>query len=152
MEFDQIIRQRHSVREYLNVPPSDGDLERILEAAQTAPSAGGLKSWAALIITAPDTRKSLAHAALDQMFIADAPVVIVFCADLDRIAEYGDRGKELYCIQDTSAAIMNTLLKATDLGLGSCWIGAFEEDVVTSICNLPHWLRPIALVTIGYEK
>lgn len=58
----------------------------------------------------------------------------------------------MYCIQDTSAAVENTLLKAVDPGLGACWVGAFDEDEVSRLCRLPTWLRPIALVTVGYER
>lgn len=152
MDFDQVIRTRHSVRSYTSVPPSGSDLEKIAAAADMAPSAGGLKSRQIFVVRSPSLRQALAKASLDQDFIAEAPVVLIFCADLERIETYGARGRELYCIQDTSAAIENALLKATDLGLGACWIGAFEEEDVSRICGLPPHLRPVALVTIGYEK
>jgi len=152
MEFDLVVRKRHSVRSYLPRPPSDDDIKKILLAADMAPSAGGLKSRQIFVVRSPSLRKALAVAAGDQDFIAEAPVVLVCCADLERIAEYGKRGRELYCIQDTDAAIENALLKAADLGLGSCWVGAFEEEDVSRLCRLPQWLRPVALVTIGYER
>jgi nitroreductase len=152
MEFDQVVRKRRSVRSYLPHPPSDDDLKKILLAADMAPSAGGLKSRKIFVVRSPALRRALAQASLDQDFIAEAPVVLVCCADLDRILEYGKRGRELYCIQDTAAAIENALLKAADLGLGTCWVGAFEEEDVSRLCRLPQWLRPVALVTIGYER
>lgn len=152
MDFDEVIRRRHSVRSYLPHPPSNADIVKILEAADMAPSAGGLKARQIFVITSEPLRKKLAAASLDQEFIAEAPVVVLFCSDLERIAEYGDRGRDLYCIQDTAAAVENALLKAVDLGLGACWVGAFHEDEVSHICGLPAWLRPTALVTIGFEK
>lgn len=152
MDFDEVVRMRRSVRSYHPFPPSGGDIRKILEAADKAPSAGGLKSRRVFVITSQSLRKKLAAASLDQEFIAEAPVVLVFCADLDRISEYGERGRRLYCIQDTSAAVENALLKAVDLGLGACWVGAFDEDDVSRLCRLPTWLRPIALVTVGYER
>ncbi|MGD2087922.1 MAG: nitroreductase family protein [Candidatus Aminicenantes bacterium] len=152
MEFDEVVKKRHSVRSYTAQIPSDSDIVKILKAADLAPSAGGLKSRKVFVVKDQRIRKKLANAAHHQDFVAEAPIVLVFCADLDMIATYGRRGRDLYCIQDTSAALENALLKAADLGLGSCWVGAFEEEKVSEICRLPTGLRPVALVTIGYES
>lgn len=152
MEFDEVIKKRHSVRSYTSQIPLDNDIVNILKAADMAPSAGGLKSRRIFVARDQRIKRDLARAAHDQEFIAEAPVVLVFCADLDMISSYGKRGRELYCIQDTSAAVENALLKAVDLGMGSCWVGAFDEEQVSKICRLSAWLRPIALVTIGYER
>lgn len=152
MEFDEVVKKRHSVRSYTAQIPVDSDIVKILKAADLAPSAGGLKSRKVFVVKDQRIRRELANAAHHQDFVAEAPIVLVFCADLDMIATYGRRGRDLYCIQDTSAAVENALLKAADLGLGSCWIGAFEEEEVSEICRLPTWLRPVALVTIGYER
>jgi nitroreductase len=152
MEFDEVLARRHSVRSYTTQIPPDSDLMKILKAAEMAPSAGGLKSRKIFMVKDQGIRRELADAANNQEFLAEAPVVLVFCADLDMIASYGKRGHDLYCIQDTSAAIENALLKATDLGLGSCWVGAFHEEDVSKICRLPLRFKPVALVTIGYEQ
>jgi nitroreductase len=152
MEFDEVLKNRHSVRSYTAQIPADSDIAKILKAADMAPSAGGLKSRRVFVVKDRRLRRELAIAAHHQDFVAQAPIVLVFCADLDMIATYGRRGRELYCIQDTAAAVENALLKAADLGLGSCWVGAFEEEIVSGICRLPTWLRPVALVTIGYER
>lgn len=152
MEFDEVIKKRHSVRSYTTQIPPDSDIMKILKAADSAPSAGGLKSRKVFVVKDQCIKRELANAAHHQDFVAEAPIVLVFCANLDMIATYGRRGHDLYCIQDTSAAIENALLKATDLGLGSCWVGAFEEERISEICRLPTWLRPVALVTIGYER
>jgi nitroreductase len=152
MEFDEVVKKRHSVRSYTAQIPPDSDIVKILKAADLAPSAGGLKSRKVFVVKDQRIRKELANAAYHQEFVAQAPIVLVFCADLDMIATYGRRGHDLYCIQDTSAAVENALLKAADLGLGSCWVGAFKEEKVSEICRLPTWLRPVALVTIGYES
>jgi nitroreductase len=152
MEFDEVIKKRHSVRSYTAQIPPDSVIVKILKAADLAPSSGGLKSRKLFVVKDQGVRRELANAAHQQDFVAEAPIVLVFCADLDMIATYGRRGRDLYCIQDTSAAIENALLKATDLGLGSCWVGAFEEEKVSEICRLPTSLRPVALVAIGYER
>lgn len=152
MEFDRVVRLRRSVRSYSSRPVPEQYITQILDAADMAPSAGGLKARAFFIARSQQLRQWLARAALDQEFIAEAPVVLIFCADLDAISEYGQRGQELYCIQDTSAAVQNALLKAVDLGLGACWVGAFEEEDVSRVCRLPRHLRPVALVSVGFES
>jgi nitroreductase len=63
---------------------------------------------------------------------------------------YGIRGKTLYCIQDTAAATQNILLTAYSMGLGACWIGAFNEDEVKKALNTPKGIRPVAIVTMGF--
>ena len=152
MEFDEVIKKRHSVRSYTGQIPPDSDIVKILKAADMAPSAGGLKSRKVFVFKDQRVRRELANAARQQDFVAQAPILLVFCANLEMIATYGRRGRDLFCIQDTSAAVENALLKATDLGLGSCWVGAFDEEEVSKICRLPQWLRPVTLVTIGYER
>jgi SagB-type dehydrogenase family enzyme len=93
----------------------------------------------------------LGEAALDQSFIEEAPVVIVVCADENRSARrYGSRGRTLFCIQDTAAAIQNIHLTACSHGLGTCWIGAFKEDEVKTILKIPDGMRPVAIIPVGY--
>ena len=81
-----------------------------------------------MVVKQPDLRKRIAAAAHDQDFIETAPVSIVVCAEPERsAARYGNRGAALYCLQDTAAAIQNILLTATAYGLGTCWVGAFDQ-------------------------
>ncbi len=151
MEFDSVISARHSVRNYRTTAISDSDILKILQSADLAPSAGGLKAREVFIVKSAAVRRELAKAS-DQEFVVEAPVVMIFCANLDAISPYGNRGRDLYCIQDAAAAVENALLKAADLGLGTCWVGAFDEEKVSKICDIPSWLRPVALVTLGYER
>ena len=152
MQFDDVIKKRHSVRSYTNFPPSGRDIEKVLEVANMAPSAGGLRSRSIMVIRKGSKTAALAEAAGGQKFVGEASFVMVFCADTDRIRAYGDRGKDLYCIQDTAAAVQNALLKAADIGIGSCWVGAFDPDKVTEIMGLPDHLIPQAIVPLGYEE
>jgi nitroreductase len=85
------------------------------------------------------------------MFIEAAPVVIVVCADERRCSRrYGARRKNLFCIQDTAAAVQNILLAAYAMGLGTCWVGAFDEEVVKGALKVPDDVRPVALIPVGY--
>ncbi|MBC7241246.1 MAG: nitroreductase family protein [Anaerolineae bacterium] len=152
MDFWEVIAARHSVREFdprRDVPAEF--IRRILEAAVAAPSAGNRQPWHFFVVREARTRTCLAAAAYGQIFVSQAPVVIVVCAEPDRsAARYGYRGKMLYCLQDTAAATEHILLAATALGLGACWVGAFDEDEVSQCLALSPSLRPVALVPIGY--
>jgi nitroreductase len=148
--FESII-SRQSVREYDKKDIPNELLGQLLEAAIHAPSAGNLQPWEFIVVKDKKTKSELANAALRQKHVEEAPVVIVVCADVEKISDkYGERGKNLYCIQDTAAAIENILLSATSLGLGTCWIGAFEEDKVRTMLNIPDKLRCVALITVGF--
>lgn len=145
------IKGRTSVREYKSDPVPDDILRNIMDAATLAPSSGNVQDWEFVVVKTPEGRNALAEAAFNQSFVASAPCVIVVCTDLDRISKaYGERGSSLYSIQNTSAAIQNLMLSAWDNGLGTCWIGAFNEDVVREAVILPANTRPLALITLGY--
>lgn len=151
LDLDSIFNKRHSVRSYTNFLPPDKDIEKVLKAAELAPSAGDLKARKLLFIKAASKRRELSEAAFGQDFVAQAPFVLVFCADLEAISPYGDRGRDLYCVQDATIAATFSMLKATELGLGTCWIGAFEEEKVREACGLKVTLRPVVMLTLGYE-
>lgn len=151
MDFWITIQERHSVRAF-----TDQDVERpmvnqILTAAVRAPSAGNRQPWHFFVVCSAATRQALAQAAGGQSFVAEAPVVIVVCADPERSAtRYRERGRELYCLQDTAAAVEHVLLAAVALGLGGCWVGAFDEGAAVAALDLPGHLRPVAMVPLGH--
>lgn len=141
---------RRSVREYLNEPIPDEVLEELLSAAILAPSAGNAQPWRFLVVREPRLKAGLAQAAYGQSFLAEAPVVVAVCADLARAKRaYRERGVNLYCLQDTAAAVENLLLAATAKGLGTCWVGAFDEGKVAEVLGLAADLRPVALIPLG---
>ena len=150
MDFWEVIEKRHSVRAFAQSDVSAEDVERILNAAVQAPSAGNRQPWHFVVVRRDKVRRRLARAAFGQDFIAQAPVVIVVCTDAARsAARYGRRGVELYCKQDTAAATEHILLAATALGLGSCWVGAFNDSAVAAALQLPAEFHPVAIVPIG---
>ncbi|MBS7641062.1 MAG: nitroreductase family protein [Candidatus Bathyarchaeia archaeon] len=151
MDVFETIRSRRSIRAFTGEDVSDEQIEKILEAARWAPSAGNLQPWEFIIIRRPEIKREVARAALNQTFIEEAPVVIVVCANEIRSGSvYGSRGMNLYCIQDTAAAIENMLLAACALGLGACWVGAFNEEEVRRILKIPKGVRPVAIIPIGH--
>ena len=151
MEFFDVISARRSVRAYQRIAVERDKLERILTTANTAPSAGDLQADQIVVVQRAAIRSSLATAAYGQSFLAEAPVVLVFFANPARsAARYGARGESLFSVQDASIATAHAQLAATALGLGACWVGAFDEHRVTQILDAPAKLRPIAMLAIGY--
>lgn len=150
MEVFEAIKKRRSIREFQKREIPREIIEKLIEAIIWAPSAGNLQSRKFYFVFNEKIKMALSQAALNQDFIAEAPLVVVGCTD-DRISQrYGERGRNLYAICDVSASIQNLMLEAAELGLGTCWVGAFDEEEVSEILNLPENLRPIAIIPVGY--
>jgi nitroreductase len=146
-----LFRARFSCRAFTTDPVPRAMVEELLDAARWAPSGGNLQPWRFVVVTAAGRRRELASAALGQSFIAQAPVVIAVCVVVEESGRvYGDRGRELYALQDTAAATENLLLAAAHAGLGACWVGAFDEGRVQRALDLDSGWRPVALVPIGH--
>ena len=151
MDFLELSQSRHSIRGFAQKNVATEEVTKLLKAAQSAPSAGNCQPWHFFVIRDKTVLAEITSKATRQPFIATAPVVIVVCADILANKEYyGSRGKTLYCIQDTAAAIQNILLCATSLGLGACWCGAFDEKTVSEVLALTKERRPIAIIPVGY--
>jgi len=151
MELLEAIKERRSVRAFKQQDVPEETVEKLIDAARHAPSAGNIQPWEFVVVRNLEVKRKLARAALNQAFVEEAPVVIVVCANERRSSMgYGSRGKTLYCIQDTAAATQNILLTAYSLGLGTCWIGAFNEDEAKRAVNAPEGIRPVAIIPVGY--
>jgi len=149
MDVFDAIKLRKSVRGYELKPVEEAKLNKILEAARLAPSARNLQEWRFVIVRDPETRKKLAVAAKNQVFVAEAPVVIACCAETDGYVM--TCGQMSYPI-DLAIAIDHITLIATEEGLGTCWVGAFYEDQVKKILGIPDKVRVVQMLTLGYEK
>jgi nitroreductase len=146
----EVIFNRVSIRKFEDKEISENDLIEVLRAGNAAPSAGNLQARDFVIVRDKKMKEEIAKAALNQMFIAQAPVVIVVCANYPRsMRVYGDRGR-LYAEQDATAAVENILIAACTLGLGCVWVGAFHEEIVSHLLGIPDYARPIAIIPIGY--
>ncbi|MDH5495344.1 MAG: nitroreductase family protein [Candidatus Bathyarchaeota archaeon] len=150
MDVFEAIKDRRSIRVFEREAISEEHVERLIDAARHAPSAGNIQPWEFVIVRDQQIKRQLSVAALNQTFIEEAPVVIVVCANEARSGQgYGSRGVNLYCIQDTAAATENILLAAYAMGLGACWVGAFREEMVRQALNTPTHVRPVAIVPVG---
>jgi nitroreductase len=150
LEIQEAISKRRSIRSFRDEDVSEETIRQLIEAGMLAPSAGNCQPWEFIIVRERSIKQKLAEAALGQRFVSQAPVVIVVCANIKRsTSRYGSRGRDLYCIQDTAAAIENMLLTATSKELGTCWVGAFNEKLAKEILELPDDVRPVAIIPIG---
>lgn len=151
MEFKKAAEKRRSVRSFKQKSIPKEEIEEIVEIGHMAPSAGNRQARDFILISEEEQKQGLVENAYDQSFIAEAPWVVVVCANQKRSRErYGERGKNLYSLQDATAAVENMLLAVVDKGYGAVWIGAFEEEKVADQLNVPREARPIALVPIGH--
>ena len=143
-----LLRTRRSVRAFRHEPIPEETLCELVELANWAPSAGNLQARDFVLVRDPKKKLALAHAA-DQGIIAEAPAVLVVCTNSNRGAKYGNRGRDLYAIQDAAAATQNFLLAAHAKGYATVWVGAFDEGAVGHALGLPPQVRPVAIIPIG---
>lgn len=147
MEVREAIAYRRSIRNYLDKPVEEEKIERVLEAGRLAPSAANKQEWHFVIVRDKELREKLMKAAGDQKFVAEAPVVIAACAlDSSHVMKCGQPSYSI----DVAIALSFMNLRATELGLGCCWIGHFEEGEVKEILKIPDTVRVVQLLTLGY--
>jgi nitroreductase len=151
MDFFQTVHARQSVRAYQPKPVEARPLDAILSAANQSPSAGNLQAYEIIVVSDAATIQKLTDACFNQGFIAQAPMLLVFCADTPRsAAKYGPAGEQLFAVQDATIATAYAQLAATALGLATCWIGAFREQDIATLLSLRPGLRPIAMLPLGW--
>ncbi len=152
MSFFELIKQRRSVRNYTTAPVDKAKVERILEAANRAPSAANLQAYEIYQVTKVKDRSALSRAACEQGFVLVAPVSLVFCANPARNEErFGARAR-FFALQDATIACTYAQLAAAEMGLGTCWVGAFEAEAVRKVIGAPKGLEPVAILPIGHPK
>lgn len=150
MEVFRAVRERRSIRDFQEREIPEEIIDRLIDSLIWAPSAGNLQSRKFYFSRDKAIKEKLAAAALNQRFISEAPLVIVGCADSRIANRYGERGINLYSIQDVAVSIMGLMLVAYENGLGTVWVGAFKEGEVHKILEMPPNLRPVAIVPVGY--
>jgi nitroreductase len=150
VDFAHVVRKRFMCRSFKDRDVPDEVLDRIIHLAVRFPSAGNTQPQEFIVIRSEDTKRKLARAALHQLFLAEAPVVIVVVSDTRRSkAGYGARGEKFYSIIDGAFAALLLILAAVNEGLGAAFVGAFEDDAVRAVLGLPRAVRPIGIIPIG---
>lgn len=145
-----LIKSRRSTRKYLDYDVTDELIEKILEAAGYAPSAGNFQPYELIVVKNAETRKYIASVC-NQPWMVEAPVHIVACTNMKIASLYEERGMKLYGVQDTALAVGNLMLAAESLGLRTCWVGAFGEAQLSILLHCPEYVRPAAIITLGYS-
>jgi len=147
MDVYEAIRSRRSIRAYQAKAIPEEVLRRVLEAARLAPSARNRQEWRFLVVREAGTRQALAKAAKNQEFVAQAPVCLAFCTtENDYVMTCGQQAGPI----DTSIALAYVTLAAVAEGLGTCWLGAFDEPEVKTLLGVPGAARVVALSPLGF--
>lgn len=146
--FQEVIATRRSIRSFKSTPVSELAIAKIIQAGYDAPTAGNLQNTQFIVVR--NNKEKLEGCFWGQDWVLEAPVIIVVCSD-DSLheKEYGSDGKK-YSIESSAAAAENMLLMAHAQGLGSCWLGAFDENKVKSALKIPDLIRVVALLPIGH--
>ena len=143
MSFIDIVLSRRSIRRYEKQDIPKDVLDKILEAGRQAPSAGNKQPWRFIVLTDYDIKEKLSHGRWNT-FVKDSTFTVVGCGYI------GDEYGRKWSTVDTSIALQNMVIAAWGLGIGSCWIGDFQEAEVKRLLNIPEDRKVIALVTFGY--
>jgi len=142
----EAIGKRYSCRAYEDRPVEPQKLESIFEAARLAPSAKNMQDWRFVVVTDKETKRKLAEAANNQMFIADAGVVIAACSNSDHVMRCGQPVGPI----DVAIALEHICLQTAELGLATCWIGSFYPEKVRAVLGIPDNIAVIELMALGY--
>jgi nitroreductase len=151
MEFYEVIRTRRSVRSFKPDPIPEDVLERILDAARIAPSGSNRQPWLFILVRDSEVKRRLAEYCSNQMFIAEAPVVVVVCGFNIHYNRGGYMG-DMSMLVDCSIATTHLILAARAEGVGSCWIGAFDNTRIKKLLGIPEDVNVVAVVPLGYPK
>ena len=144
MEVFEAIKKRRSIRSYLPGAVPKEKLERVLEAARLAPSAVSRQPWHFIVVTDPLKRKQLSRGGIFAWFLSECPVVIVGCGN--------KRSSSKWHVIDTAIAMQNMVIAATGEGLGTCWIGSFNQKQVKELLKIPDEFVVISLLALGYAR
>ncbi len=147
MEFMEVVRQRRSVRRYRPDPVPQTKIDHVLEAARLAPSWANGQCWTFIVVTDPKVKRRLAEAGNE--WIEQAPTIIAACADPEKS---GVKGDQRYYLLDIGIAFEHLVLAAADEGLGTCWVGWFDEKTAKGALGVPDDVRVVALTPLGYPE
>ena len=151
MKLNDAIDKRSSVRRFRNKDVRWSDIIEAIDAASKSPLAGNLTNLKFIIIEDQELKNKIAEHC-QQFWITDAPFLVIVCSDLSKLERtYFERGR-IYSRQQAGAAIENFLLRIVDLGLSSCWIGAYADELIKQLLKIPGHINVEAILPIGYAK
>ncbi|NLX13503.1 MAG: nitroreductase [Phycisphaerales bacterium] len=149
MDVYEAIRKRRSIRAYANRPITDATMCKLRQVLRFAPSACNYQPWYFIFVTDSGLRRKIGELCNGQLFVSDAPVIVVACGYPEhaykRMGGYGNSVD-----MDLAIAVDHLTLAATAEGLGTCWIGAFDEQNIKKLMNIPEKVKVVTLIPIGY--
>jgi nitroreductase len=151
MNVHEAIQNRRSVREFSTRPIPATSVARLRDALRFAPSACNLQPWQFVLVTAPQLRDEVAKVANEQLFIAEAPLLVVACGFPDQAYQHMG-GHDNSIDIDVAIALDHLTLAAVAEGLGTCWIGAFDEGKVKTLLRIPTEAKIVAMMPIGFPR
>ena len=146
MTVYEAIRKRYSCRAYQDKPIEQEKLDNLIEAARLAPSAKNTQDWRFVVVTNREIRHKLAQVTNKPESFEKAGIILVGCSNSNDVMRCGQAIAQI----DVSIALEHIALQATELGLGTCWIGSFNTDKVREILGIPGDIQIIELMAIGY--
>jgi len=150
MSLDKVMEARHSVRKFSSKKVNWRKIIDAIDSARLAPLAGNIPSLRFVIVDNKEKISQISEAC-HQQFVKTAQYLVIICSDsMQCVKAFGKRG-EKYCSQQAGSAIENFLLKITDLGLATCWIGSFYDEQVKGILRMPDYIQIEGIFPIGYE-
>ncbi len=152
MDLDKIIASRHSIREYASKDVTYKTIGEILDIAKNAPSSSNVQNWRFIIVKDKSKKEKIAKSCLDQLWMSKAPVHIVVCYDERNIKTLFPKEYVEYSIQNVSIISTLIMLKATELGLGTCWVAVSNQREISSILKIPDFIIPSVIITLGYAN
>ncbi len=151
MEFSEVLKARRSTRQFTDEGVTAEQIMKLIDAAIAAPNACNMQSWHFYVVTDENVKRKLSETKTVADWATTAPVIFVVCTAAKALtARFGDIGENLFAVQDTAAAIENILLAAADMGLGGCFMGAFDKDKCREIVGVAEDHRLVAMVPVGH--
>lgn len=152
MDISICIKKTSQVKSYLDKDVKHRDVAKLLDSARFAPSSGNIQNWRFLIVRNKDAKEKIARACLDQLWIQEAPVLIIVCSDNSNIKTMFPKKWKKYSRENCAAAVQNIILQAASLGLSSCWIRSFNALKLKNILKITDDVSVEAVITIGYSN
>ena len=151
MDFYEVIRTRRSIRSFRPDPIPDEVLRRVLDAARIAPSGSNRQPWKFILVRDEGLKGELVPLAGGQKFIAEAPIVVVACG-IDIRHNRGGYMGDMSMLVDVAIAFDHLTLAARAEGLGTCWIGSFDNNGIKDLMRIPLEANVVALTPLGYPR
>ncbi len=152
MELNELLKRRYSCRDYNKKKISEDDILKMLNNAVLAPNAGNLQSWKFVVISNETKKEEVAESCLEQKWMTKANVQIIVLEDLNYVKRHYGKRAELYCIQNSSLAASNIMITAASLNIDSCFVSAFDEEMLKRCLGISEGIVPYCVITLGYSN